>query len=96
MKRKIEVIRYATDEIYYIDKLKMYKRNNFKTIQDILKENEIDFLINSEDCNDDDLEKYNIITLKEGTKNIEAYPWFFTWLFFDKENGRLKKIGIYK
>ena len=70
--------------------------NNFEIIQEILKRNEVDFFINSEDCNNDDLEYFNIITLKEGTKNVEGYSYFFTWLFFDKENGRLKKVGIYE
>lgn len=69
--------------------------NDFETIQEILERNEIEFLIN-EDCNDEDLENFNIITLREGMKNIEAYSWFLTWLFFDKENGRLKKVGIYE
>lgn len=69
--------------------------NDFETIQEILKRNEIEFLIN-EDCNDDDLEDFNIITLREGMKNIEAYSWFLTWLFFDKKNGKLKKVGIYE
>lgn len=70
--------------------------SNFETIQDILKENEIEFSINSEDCNNDDLQNFNIIALKEGTKNVEGYSYFLAWLFFDKENGRLKKVGIYE
>ncbi len=70
--------------------------NDFETIQEILQKNEIEFSINSEDCNNDDLQNFNIITLKEGTKNVEGYSWFLTWLFFNKENGRLKKVGIYE
>jgi len=70
--------------------------NDFETIQEILQKNEIEFFINSEDCNNDDLQNFNIITLKEVTKNVEGYSWFLTWLFFNKENGRLKKVGIYE
>jgi len=70
--------------------------NDFETIQGILKKNEIEFFINKEDCNDYDLENFNIMTLEQGTKNVEGYACFLAWLFFDKENGRLKKIGIYE
>lgn len=70
--------------------------SDFEIIQEILKKSEIEFLINSEECNDDDLENFNIITLRKGMKNVEGYSYFLTWLFFDKENGRLKKVGMYE
>lgn len=68
--------------------------NDFKTIQKILKNNNIGFSINNKEHDNED-NKYNLITLTANKdNNVVGYTEFFTNLYFNKENGNLKKVEI--
>lgn len=68
--------------------------NNFKTIQEILKKNNIGFSINNSEYDNQD-NKYNTITLiAERNDNVVGYAEFFTNLYFNKQDGNLEKVEI--
>ena len=68
--------------------------NNFETIQEILKKNNIGFFINNV-YYDNEEGKYNVISLAAGeNNNVTGYSYFHTNLYFNREKGNLEKVDI--